>query len=184
MQDLRAAEESLRLAMREHEETAGSSRDQAFSLQVRHLQSQSALAAKCCWLRRHCMSWRCAEVPLASMLLARECKVTPCWLQRKLDAEKAQRIADISRTTHTHANLLADANQRIKQLEVCVTHQGTLRLVLSWLTFLLPVFRCGWLRMLRQISVAMSVFLDSVMTVRPCCSPHDSGTTALTVRTG
>ena len=34
MQDLRAAEESLRLALREHEETAGSSRDQAFSLQV------------------------------------------------------------------------------------------------------------------------------------------------------
>ena len=40
-------------------------------------------------------------------------------LQRKLDAEKAQRIADISRTTHTHANLLAEANQRIKHLEVC-----------------------------------------------------------------
>ncbi len=43
---------------------------------------------------------------------------SPHCLQRKLDAEKAQRIADISRTTHTHANLLADANQRIKQLEV------------------------------------------------------------------
>ena len=42
-----------------------------------------------------------------------------CLLQRKLDAEKAQRIADISRTTHTHANLLANANQRIDELEVC-----------------------------------------------------------------
>ena len=35
LQDLRVAEESLRLALRKHEETAGSSRDQAFSLQVR-----------------------------------------------------------------------------------------------------------------------------------------------------
>ena len=41
-----------------------------------------------------------------------------CHVQRKLEAEKAQRVADISRTTHTHANLLADANQRIKHLEV------------------------------------------------------------------
>ena len=38
--------------------------------------------------------------------------------QRKLEAEKAQRVADIGRTTHTHANLLAEANQRIKSLEV------------------------------------------------------------------
>ena len=35
LQDLHAAEESLRLALREHEETAGNSRDQAFTLQVR-----------------------------------------------------------------------------------------------------------------------------------------------------
>ena len=63
-------EESLRESLREHEETAGSGRSQAFAL------------------------------------------------QRKLEAEKAQRVIDISRTTQTHANLLADANDRINRLEV------------------------------------------------------------------
>ena len=43
LQDLRAAEESLRLALREHEETAGSSRDQTFSLQVSRLRLYTVL---------------------------------------------------------------------------------------------------------------------------------------------
>lgn len=40
-------------------------------------------------------------------------------LQRKLEQEKSQGMADISRTTQTHASLIVEANDRIKRLEVC-----------------------------------------------------------------
>lgn len=48
-------------------------------------------------------------------------------LQRKLDQEKTQRMADISRTTQTHASLLVEANDRIKRLEVCAPPSGHLQ---------------------------------------------------------
>lgn len=63
-------EGALREALRDHEETAGNGRSQAFSL------------------------------------------------QRQLEAEKEQRLLDISRTTQTHATLLSDATESIKRLEV------------------------------------------------------------------
>ena len=69
-QELQEAEAALREALRDHEETAGSGRSQAFSL------------------------------------------------QRQLEAEKEQRLIDISRTTQTHASLLSDATASIKRLEV------------------------------------------------------------------
>ena len=45
-------------------------------------------------------------------------------LQRKLEQEKSQRMADISRTTQTHASLIVEANDRINRLEVCAPPPG------------------------------------------------------------
>lgn len=39
-------------------------------------------------------------------------------LQSQLEQEKEQHLTDISRTTQTHANLLSDATESIKRLQV------------------------------------------------------------------